>query len=278
MTTVKQSYSEIKRLRVVGTIERAFVVEGNDDVAAYDNLFGKKFSDNWKKKWALVEAGGKKEVIEIVKLAKEDNSNWLGLVDRDEWSEEFIRQTKDQNPNVLILPRFCMESYLIDPDELWSALTKTMKQKIPGGVDFIREQIRSDLDKWLRHGVLWHVVNPLWEELRSLGFKEALLDLETAQDNKRIKAKLREWDRFLQADTIFKKFQQKLAEVRSLSEKEKLHHWIHGKLFWENVVHPLLNKKLGQKSAEVYRRNLWQNLPLPKDWQPIWEKFHDLSQ
>jgi hypothetical protein len=114
----------------------------------------------------------------------------LGLIDHDEWPAVWIKQEQNALPNLLILPRFCMENYLICPDELWGALSKKQQAKIVGGLPQLQAHILSNKNEWIRHGVLWSIINLLWEGIINIGFKNALLDFNTAQDDDKIQETL----------------------------------------------------------------------------------------
>jgi hypothetical protein len=118
--------------------------------------------------------------------------------------------------------------------------------------------------------VLWSVINPLWSGLRALGFKEALLDVDKAQDDTVIQTILNEWHKFLEPQQIFEAFQTLHATVNTKEVSEQLHRWIHGKLFYQSVVHPALDQLLGQKTAEERRLKIFRTRTLPDDLAPLW--------
>lgn len=259
---------EIRDEKVGQTGKRVLLVEGQDDVAVYGILLNRRFGAAWEKDWALAAAGNKGFVLDILV----EESTWLGLVDRDEWSQDLIAQKQAELPNLLLLPRFCIESYLIDPDELWVAFPSNQRAKITGGLTKLRNQVLVDKDKWVRHGVLWSVINPLWSGLRGLGFKEMLLDIDTAQDDDKIKETLRAWHDYLDPQRIFTTFQSLLDDVMQRSEAEQLRLWVHGKEFYRSHVHQVLNRHLGQANVEDRMRDLFKTIQ-PDDLEPIWRKM-----
>ncbi|MEA3340596.1 MAG: hypothetical protein U9R15_11570, partial [Chloroflexota bacterium] len=174
--------------------------------------------------------------------------------------------------NLLVLPRFCLENYLIVPDELWAAFPTTRQDRITGGLAQLRTELLVEKDKWIRHGVLWSVINPLWSGLRALGFKEALLDVTVAQDDNEIKRTLDEWHDYLEPQNIFDEFQRRLANVRQKSEFEQLSLWVHGKNFFRSHVHQVLNRLLDQSSIQDRRMNIFKALE-PNDLEPVWGKM-----
>ena len=262
---------KIKDEQIGRTGKRLLLVEGSDDVAAYRIFVGKKTGNQlWEQSWLLHPAGNKKILLEILAI----EPTWIGLVDRDEWGDSAIAEKQRELPGLVVLPRFCMENYLIDPAELWDAFPQVQKDKIQGGLDELSTTILRDQAKWLRHGVLWSVINPLWSGLRALGFKDALLeDVEKVQDDAAIQQTLSDWHEFLQPVKIFEEFQSRHAEVAAKSVPEQLHRWVHGKSFYQNVVHPALDRLLGQKSANERRRSILQSRALPGDLAPLWAKM-----
>ncbi|MEN8218880.1 MAG: DUF4435 domain-containing protein [Pseudomonadota bacterium] len=269
MSSAKKRLQEILEKEVENTGKRVFLVEGEDDVEAYNRLFNRRFPFSWEEEWMITHAGNKQKVIDI--LAAEPS--WLGLIDRDEWSEDRILQEQNALSNLLVLPRFCMENYLICPDELWEALSDNQRVKINGGLPQLQAEILIDKDKWIRHGVLWSVINPLWEGIKVLGFKGALLDFDNAQDDTKIHEILNNWHNFLDPQTLFTQFQNRLNAVMAKDEAEQLKRWVHGKQFYHLYVHQVLNRLLGQENAEVRRKKILQTCPLPNDLDFVYQRM-----
>jgi len=256
------------REEVVGaTGKRVLLVEGTDDKAALEVLLG-RFSPSWERHWGIVEAGNKRQVREILRLERD----WLGVVDRDEWDQTTIANYATSHPNLFVLPRFCLESYLIVPSELWAAFPDVQKRKVAGGEAALSEAILAELPVYVRHGALWKVITPLWSSLRARGFKEALASedsLGVAQEDAEIKRVLGDWDALLNPTQIFAAFQVALTTAQAATPSEQLTQWIHGKVFWSRVVHPALNRHLGQVEESKRRNDLFKHMPLPADLQPL---------
>ena len=174
---------QIKEELIGQTGKQALLVEGTGDVSFFRILLTRKLGANWESGWVLADVGNKKTMTDI--LAQK--TAWLGIVDRDEWTDELITAKQEELRNLFVLPRFCMESYAVDPDELWEALPPKIQGRVAGGLDGLKTEILRDKDKWLRHGVLWSQINPLWSGLRALGFKEKLLGFDVAQEDHLIK-------------------------------------------------------------------------------------------
>jgi hypothetical protein len=259
---------EVKEQQIGATSKVALIVEGIDNFNFYGELLSKRHA-GWESKFCIVQVGGKKNVIDI--LTKEPD--WFGIVDRDEWSNEVLTEKQTIHPNLWITPRFCVENYLIVPHELWAAFPGKQREKIVEGEHKLRETLLNDLDRWVAHGVLWSIINPLWEGLRSRGFKEALLSPEVALDNEQIKETLKEWHQFLDPEQIMACYESTLEQVRALPQDERLKQWIHGKSFYTSVVNPALNTLLGQKSEKDRRSSIIRTLQLPDDLSALWDKL-----
>lgn len=271
--SIKKRIREIKEEQIAKQEKRALIVEGPDDVSALMILLNNHYPQ-WEKQWVIAEAGNKRSVQTI--LRKEPN--WLGLVDRDEWDQNKINQQTEELPNLLVLPRFCIENYLINPTEIWRAIPANRQAMIDGGEAAFSEAILSELPTYRRHGVLWSVVTPLWSGLRALGFKEALAAdsrecVQTAQNDETIKNILSEWDELLDPNRIFNAFTDQLHEVQALSEDEQLALFIHGKTFWKQVIYPYLISLSGQLTESKLQTELFKRLSWPEDLNTLVERL-----
>ena len=268
----KASNSKIRQIeqeKLGQTGKRVLVVEGVDDIAVFSNWLTLSFGADWEQLWVIAEAGKKSLVLEIL----QQQPNWIGVVDRDEWSIDKVLELIEDQSNLWVLPRFCIENYLIVPEELWSALPENQQQKVAGGFEQLSQNLTECLETWLKHGALWSVVNPLWEGLRGLGFKEALLDPEVVSDDEVVRNKLNQWHQFLEPETIFNNYQQRLDEAESKDQLTKLCLYVHGKKFYETEVNRVLNQLLGQQSANQRQKNIFKELPVPNDIKPLWQKM-----
>jgi hypothetical protein len=266
----KKRLQKIRETEIGNTGKKVLLVEGEDDVNAYRTLLTRQFP-RWEDKWIVTHANGKQKVIDILKASNEPT--WLGLIDHDEWKEERILQEQEALPNLLILPRFCLENYLICPDELWEALPANQQAKIPEGLSQLKTQILKDKNQWVRHGVLWSIINPLWDGIVELGFKDALLDFDNAQDDQKIKDTLKRWHDFFEPEKILVLFQERLSEVMAKNEAEQLKRWIHGKKFYREHVHQTLNQFLGQEDAEARKTKIFKSCPLPNDLDFVYQRM-----
>lgn len=265
MSKVQERIDQIKTQKVGATSKRVLIVEGVDDEDGFSQFLNKKFT-NWESDWVIASAGNKSGVLKIL----ENEPTWVGVVDRDEWSEETLTQKQSDLANLLVLPRYCFESYLIMPSELWAAFPQKQKDKIAGGEAELTSELHKDLDRWIAHGALWAVVNPLWDGLRAKGFKEELLSPTIALDDEKIQTTLQTWHDHLKPDDIWTRFQATLTAFQAKPLEDQLSHCIHGKAFFDKVVNPTLNALLGQKSAKERKTAITRNLPVPSDLDPLW--------
>lgn len=120
--------------------KKVLIVEGVDDVSALTILFNRHHL-NWEQHWVIAPVGSKSNVQAVLS----EESNWLGIVDRDEWGSDLIDQKAIEQPNLMPLPRFCLENYLINPDELWPAIPEAQQQKIQNGQQGFVGEMLEDL-------------------------------------------------------------------------------------------------------------------------------------
>ncbi len=262
-------YRKIREEFIGQTGKRALLVEGPDDEALFRIFLSRGINADWERHWVLVNTNNKEMLTHI--LAEENK--WLGIVDRDEWTDEIIEKKQAELDNLFVLPRFCLESYAIDPNELWTALPPAMQDRVTGGREALSVEILLEKEKWLRHGVLWTKVNPLWSGLRTLGFKERLLDFATAQNDAAIQETLNSWHNYLESDAIFRAFTEKLDHVSQLPEMDQLRKWIHGKQFFLKRVHPVLNRYLGQTDSQTRMKDIFRTTELPDDLDALWSRL-----
>ena len=214
----------------------------------------------------------KRQLLELLKL----EPDWVGIVDRDEWDQPVIDQHMSDRSNLCVLPRFCIENYLIHPVELWPAIPAIRQETVAGGESTFTAAVEGELYKYLRHGVLWKVVTPLWSGLRTIGFKEALASeesLETVQSDREIKRILAEWGALLEPVRIFADFQTELSKAEVAPITEQLSMWVHGKVFWKNVVYPIMNRQFGQIKESERRKQILRTIPKPVDLQPLFDRL-----
>jgi hypothetical protein len=268
MNELSKPHKEILQLINPPGSRRVLVVEGDDD-----KIFIERQLDvahpGWRSAWVVGVATGKSRVIDILKL----EPTWLGVVDADEWDSTTVAQVRASTPALHVLPRYCMESYFILPSEVWALLPAVQQGLVTGGYAAFEAAMQAPLAQWVRHGVLWHVVNPLWAGLKAKGFKDALLDITAAQNDQVIQTKLQEWDAYLDATTLYNDFQSRLTAAQALNPAQQLGTIVHGKSFFRAHVSVTLNqflKPLKAEPAEYWLTELTKSIPAHADFAPLW--------
>jgi hypothetical protein len=270
MSTASERRAQIRDRAIGSQDKRVLLVEGIDDKQILQILLD-RFHTGWERKWAVEVASKKSMVLEILRL----EPDWIGLVDKDEWDEAEQQRQCDALPNLLILPRFCMESYLVIPAELWRAIPVARQAGVGGGFGQFEARLTRDIRRYVRHGVLWHVVTPLWSGLRARGFKEVLASdsaqcVAAVQDDQEILRVLTEWDEYLNPNALFDTFQRLLQQVTAMPVESQLAGWVHGKTFWREVVNPGMNELFGQMPDKNRRKKIFEHLPeWPADLLPL---------
>lgn len=268
MTSIKQLVKDIKNQQVSSTNKRVLLVEGPDDISALQN-FLTQIHPGWEQQWVLSGAGSKQRVLQALSL----EANWLGIVDRDAWTEDQVTEKCRNQANLLVLPRFCIESYLVVPEELWQGFPPKHQQKVDGGINTLIQHIYSVLPQWRNHAALWFVIQPLWEQLRAAGFNTAFREFTTAQNDAEVERCLRQWSQYLDPDALLERIQIRKAEMAMLSPTVQLTQCFHGKMFFEQVIDPLLKPFFGQRGREQRQKELFRALSVPDDLNFIWSRM-----
>ena len=267
----KEQAQQIREREIGSQNKQALIVEGSDDKTALTILL-KNYYPTWEQRWVIAIAGNKQRVLKVLGV----EPTWIGLVDRDTWDQATIDQQAQALPNLVVLNRWCMENYLINPAELWLALPSLQQTKVEGGEANFTHSILGTLPEYVRHGVLWQVITPLRSGLHARGFMKALAtesSVATAQDDGEIRRVLEDWDQLLEPRHIFAEFQQHLREVQQLAQAEQLARWVHGKTFWKQVVHPYMNNVFGQMPEMRHKEKLFQKLLLPSDLESLRQRL-----
>lgn len=269
MNELSKPHKEILRLINPPGSRRVLVVEGDDDKIFIERQLDVAHA-GWRSAWVVGVATGKSRVLDILKL----EPTWLGVVDADEWNSTTVAEVTAATPALHVLPRYCMESYFIQPSEVWALLPAAQQGLVAGGYAAFEAAMQGPLASWVRHGVLWQVVNPLWAGLKTRGFKDALLDITAAQNDQFIQAKLQEWDAYLDATTLYNDFQNRLTAAQALNPTEQLKTIVHGKSFFRAHVALTLTQHLNppqnKQSPEYWLTELTKNIPAHADFTPLW--------
>ena len=68
-------------------------------------------------------------------------------------------------------------------------------------------------------------------------------------------------------------FHETHAAIQLALPEQQLLHRIHGKHYYTHIVHPALDRLLGQRSEKSRRSDLFRHIPLPADLEPLWGKM-----
>lgn len=268
MSKIDDRIIEIKTLKIGATNKRVLLVEGIDDVDGISIFLNNKFP-GWDQKWEVVSAGNKRQVLEIIKK----ETGWIGLVDCDEWTLAERVANQQLCGNLEVLPRFCFESYIVDPDELWQAFPQKQQAKIAGGLPALKAEFIQAKPLWLRHAALWHVVNPLWGKLRALGFKEGLLDPADVPDDAALILKLQEWHDAIDANVVMQEINNQISYLQTIPDPDFYRQKLYAKKYFPMVVQDVLNRLLGNMDSKARRLAIIRHLPVPQDLDPLWIKM-----
>ena len=269
MSKLDDFISDIKTRQIGQTGKKALIVEGDDDVLAFQAFLVKKKAD-WEQSWVIAPAGNKSNVIKIM----DKEPGWLGVIDRDEWVEADVLAAEQNNANLFVLPRFCIESYLIVPDEIWAALPAKQREKLTNGQADLDSAIQAQLPVWIRHAALWQVINPLYQRMRRSNDRDNILDNpHQAPDQIQLKQILQGWLDGFDPDVIASQVDAAEQTCLALPQRDVFAKHLYAKKFYPMVVHAALNQLLGQKSEKIRLQALLRTLPLPADLAPLWVKM-----
>jgi hypothetical protein len=231
-----------------GGTKKVLVVEGSGDTAFLTLMLDKPpfRAMGILERFVIVDAGGKDAVFKILGAHPE----YLGMVDRDAWSDAECEEKKRKFPTLFILPRFCIENFIICPEELRRAL--------PELKGF--EEIEAEIPQGVRHGCLRRAAQPLYEELMNSGFNQALLKYPPP-DEKGMAELSKMWQGILSAGHIQSRMAQALALAKGQSPEALLRIFVHGKVFYKAVVEKkaaeLFPNAVGERlKIEMYKRVL----------------------
>lgn len=269
MSKIDDLIGKIKTERIGQTGKKVLVVEGLDDVLAFQAFLGKK-TPFWEQAWVIAPADGKSNVLKM--LAREPD--WLGVIDRDEWTDAQVLEAAQQHANLFVLPRFCIESYLLVPDEIWVALPPKQRDKLPNGFDDLDQAIRANLAIWIRHAALWQVINPLYQRMRHSGYRGNILDdPPNAPDHSTLEGILHTWLAGLDPVAIANEVDQAEQALLGQPDIDLFTRHLYAKKFYPMVVHRKLDRLLGQKPEKERVQKMLRYLPAPADLAPLWTRM-----
>jgi len=233
--------------------KRVLLVEGTGDVSFLTLMLDKPplQEENIFTDWVIAPAGGKDAVLRMLK----DRPSLHAMVDQDTWDDQECAKKKREYRNLHILPRFCIENFLICPDEL--------TQAIPGFAS-LSPLIVREIPQAVRHGCLWRAAQPLYEELLQAGFNGALLHYPPP-DESQMQELLQSWQYLLSPENVRSRMEENFRSVKDASQQTLLYRWVHGKVFWRGCVEPLAARFFPGRRSDELRREVYRSLRLPYD-------------
>ncbi len=205
------------------------LLEGQDDEVMLGHFLS-QHSSGWERRLHLAAAGSKRRVVRGVTVHRPD---WLGIIDCDEWSPADVEDACAQSDRLLILPRFCLESYFCVPEELWEALPEVQRQRVGDAIEKLADPIWEALSDWVAHGAMWRVLHDRWQDLRF----PAELENQPVTDEARIRDILQTWHDGLKPDVILDAYRNALQSARSdLTAERQLKSYVHAKKFFNQIV------------------------------------------
>jgi hypothetical protein len=202
------------------------LVEGDDDRLWFEHFLD-QYSFEWRRKFAIFPAEGKQKVISGVNTYHPDD--WVGIVDMDEGFPDDI-QNRIANSRIRTLPRFCLESYFVMPEEIWQALPDSQKIQV-SRTDW-ETSILSEAPAWVAHGAMWRVLRRVYQHNR---LPEGL-DSEPVTNRARILEILQNWHQSLSPEQVLAEYDRELLTAQQLPMDEQIKIYVHGKKFFRQVT------------------------------------------
>lgn len=229
------------------------VVEGTGDIAFLNQMLDKPpmRKRNVFARFVLLDAGGKDAVLKILA----DRPHFRAIVDRDTWSDAACEKNLRKYPSLHILPRYCIENFIICPEELNAALPNF--EEAAG-------EIALEIPNAIRHGCFWRSAQPLYQELTERGFNRALMKYPPPDDGQ-MRAMVRSWQELLSVENIQSALEEALQGVNNQDPDHLLRAFCHGKVFFQSVVAPYVKGRFPGENTEGLKRRLYRQIRLPED-------------
>ncbi len=253
MAAYERPYDPVLKEAAATPGKRVLLVEGTGDISFLTLMLDKPplREENILADWVLAPAGGKDAVLRTIR----EQRDICGMVDRDAWDEEECETLQRKYPNLHILPRFCIENFLVCPDEL--------EEAIPG-FGRLSPVISGEIPRAIRHACLWRAAQPLYEELLQAGFNRALLRYPPPKEEE-MQQLLHSWQDLLSPENVQKRMQNSFSRMKNLPEALVLRRFVHGKVFWRGCVEGLIANFYPGKKSDELKREVFKRVKLPRD-------------
>lgn len=240
--------------------KQVVVVEGTGDIAFLTHVLDKPpfrqrniFAD-----FVLLDAGGKDAVLKILGA----RPHFKAIVDRDTWSDAECKKLQRKYPGLYILPRYCIENFIVCPDELEQALPNFKEEAAA---------IAAEVPNAIRHACLWRAARPMYNELMELGFNKALMAYPPP-DEAEMRRLVTSWQNLLSVDSIQSAMDEAIEESAHCSSDELLRTFCHGKAFFKGVVASYVKDRFPGETTEGLKRKLYRRIPLAEDLKALLEE------
>jgi hypothetical protein len=242
------------------------LVEGDDDVMLLGHYLT-QHAPGWETRLVLLPAQGKQRVVSGVCVHRPD---WIGVIDLDEWNPDDLAKAATRSSRLLILPRFCIESFFCHPDEIWKAIPLTQRQRVGDDPEVLRQPILAALPDWVAHGAMWRVLRRLYHAARL----PAELEQAPITDEAEIRRILETWHKSLAPDLVMQQYRGELAVARQLGPNEQIQRYVHGKKFYNQVVVQILDGLFSGKGADDWLQKFQDaKIQPPPDLQGILDQI-----
>lgn len=233
--------------------KKVLLVEGKTDVEFLTIMLDKPpFQDeNVFINWDIVQCGGKDGVLKQL----QKNPHYVGMVDRDAWDEGEIEKMLSLHQNLFVLPRFCIENYIVSPGELVRSFPKLTPQY---------QLLLDEIPTGIRHGCLWRAATPLHQDLLHAGFNQALLRYPPVT-NQELNRLILKWQSILSVEQITLRAETFYKQVEDLPQEDALKIFVHGKIFWKNAVERKMEKIFPSYKKEQLRKKVLREILMPLD-------------
>jgi hypothetical protein len=225
------------------------LVEGPGDIVILSHFLDKHHLD-WDVQLFIAPAGGKPKVIQGLK----HRPQWIGVVDRDEWSQDEAGEVQKQTPRLKVLPRFCIESYFCVPGELWGALPPVDRRKVNDDASRLSKPLLDVLPDWVAHGAMWRVLRVRARGVRSRDVFPHALQESPITDEDEIRRVLETWQGYLDPESILHEYRAERKRGLALPVDEQLTRYVVGDKFFVQVVTPALDELFGASDKNWLER------------------------
>ena len=257
---------------------RGIAVEGKDDKLVLEAFLrsGENAGlwQNWQTKLIIVVAAGFQNVLAELSADQKQFDIWA-VLDREWRPDTEIQEMQSRYPNLRFLPRRMIENYAIDPNELWRLLSAFQQNKLDQAV--FRKHIESNVEAWITHGALLYTIyGPSLSFLQQMN--HSLYELIGSRlppvNDKEIVEFLERWHQQSDPEPILANYTQARSGFNAMSQPDKYRLCIEGKMFFTQVICPILNNKLGQKNSDKWLETLFKptegfSAPCPDDLKDL---------